>query len=194
MPIIERAPDACFKRFAAHVRELVAETLTRRHPLALYQRGERLMGFSFREREPVAVPIETRFGRLHVYLGQLLEAIPEGKQFRLRTRRYWYRLQAAPELTAKALIRWEYDADMARDGPARHHVQLPAYLAAGTSELDLDKLHLPTGWVTIEEVIRFLIIELGVDPPCAAAWPTVLGDSERAFFEEFTGKRYKPPR
>ena len=191
MPIIERTPEACFKRFAAHIRDLVAKTLTRRHPMALYQKGERLMGFSFREREPVAVPIESRLGRLHLYLGQLLEAVPEGKAFRLRTRRYWYRVQAAPELTAQALIRWEYDTDTPRDGHARHHVQLPAYLAAGSGQLDLDKVHLPTGWVTIEEVLRFVIVELGVKPPCGSGWPDVLADSERAFFEEFTGKRHK---
>lgn len=83
---------------------------------------------------------------------------------------------------------------MPRDGPARHHVQLPAYLAAGTGQIDLDKVHLPTGWVTLEEVIRFLIAELGIEAPCGAAWPEVLSESERAFFEEFTGKRYKPPR
>ena len=45
--------------------------------------------------------------------------------------------------------------------------------------------------MTMEEVIRFLIIELGVKPPCGDDWPSVLATSERAFFEQFTGKRYK---
>lgn len=162
--------------------------------MRLRAEGDRLMVFSFREREPVAVPIETSFGRLYLYLGQLLEAVPEAQRFRLRTRRYWYRLQAAPELTAQALLRWEYDTDAPRSGPPRHHVQMPAYLAAGSGRLDLDKIHLPTGWVTMEEVIRFAIVELGVKPPCGAEWPDVLSESERVFFEDFTGKRYKPPK
>ncbi len=47
--------------------------------------------------------------------------------------------------------------------------------------------------MTIEEVIRFLIVELEVKPPCGEdAWPAKLEESEKAFFEEFTGKRYKP--
>jgi hypothetical protein len=48
--------------------------------------------------------------------------------------------------------------------------------------------------VTIEEVIRFLIVDLGISPPCGAdAWARLLEESERRFFEDFTGKRYTPP-
>jgi hypothetical protein len=46
--------------------------------------------------------------------------------------------------------------------------------------------------VTIEELIRLLIHELGVVSP-ATDWPAILMESERKFFEDFTGKRYKPP-
>ena len=65
-------------------------------------------------------------------------------------------------------------------------------LAIGDGELDLDKAHLPTGWVTIEEVIRFLIFDLGMQPPCGDSWPDLLEKSERKFFEDFTGKRHRP--
>lgn len=84
-------------------------------------------------------------------------------------------------------------SDFPPDGPPRHHVQLPAYLPAAGGRIDLDKVHLPTGWVTIEEVIRFLIVELGLKPPGGGGWPDVLATSERAFYEEFTSKRYRPP-
>jgi hypothetical protein len=50
--------------------------------------------------------------------------------------------------------------------------------------MDLDKLHLPTGWVTIEEVIRFLIAEMGV-PPKIDDWDDKLVESDR-FFREWT--------
>lgn len=52
--------------------------------------------------------------------------------------------------------------------------------------IDLNKAHLPTGWVTIEEVIRFLIVALGVDPPCGQEWPKKLAESQRAFYPEDT--------
>jgi hypothetical protein len=51
----------------------------------------------------------------------------------------------------------------------------------------------PTGWVTIEEVIRFLIVDLGMSPPCGDDWPNVVRESERKFYEDFTGKRYEAP-
>jgi len=46
--------------------------------------------------------------------------------------------------------------------------------------MDLDKLHLSTGWVTIEEVIRFLIAEMGVKPK-TADWDAELIKSEELF-------------
>jgi hypothetical protein len=38
----------------------------------------------------------------------------------------------------------------------------PTKKNGGDGQLDLDKAHLPTGWVTMEEVIGFLIVERGV--------------------------------
>ncbi len=46
--------------------------------------------------------------------------------------------------------------------------------------MDFDKLHLSTGWVTIEEVIRFLIAEAGVKPK-SADWDDTLLRSEELF-------------
>lgn len=47
--------------------------------------------------------------------------------------------------------------------------------------------------MTIEQVIRSLIADLGMRPPCASRWPVVLSESERPFYEDFTGKRYALP-
>lgn len=192
MPITGRTSAECFIRFETHVRELVAATVTTRHPVQRrFVTGEPRMTLSFMEQQPIAVPIKTRLGRLYFYLGQALEAVKEGKRFRLRTRQYWYRIQEKPELTEKALLRWEYDTETPRDAHCRHHSQFPLELSLGDGRLDLDKAHLPTGWVTMEEVIRFLIVDLEVRPPCGSKWPDVLERSEEAFFERFTGKRHK---
>lgn len=190
MPIIERSARACFDAFADHMRKLIAETVTGRHPLATVPHGSRMI-LSFREEHPVAIPLDTSYGRIFFYLGQSLEAREEGGRYRLTTRQYWYRIQLEPRLRSQAALRWEYDSTTRADHHARHHTQLSASIELQTARLDLDKAHLPTGWVTIEEVIRFLIVDLGMQPPCGDAWPDVIAESERRFYEDFTSKRYR---
>ncbi len=54
--------------------------------------------------------------------------------------------------------------------------------------LDLNKIHTPTGWVTIEELVRFLISELRVKP-VSSKWAEIVAASEMRFREEFTAAR-----
>jgi hypothetical protein len=191
MPIIERTPRACFEVFTDHMRALVAATVTARHPLQMLPSGSRMI-LSFREEDPVAVPIDTAYGRLYFYLGQSLEAVEDPGGYRLKTRQYWYRLQPDAAFRSRATMRWEYDAFTREDHHARHHAQTATTVALADAELDLDKAHVPTGWVTVEEVIRFLIVDLAMTPPCGEQWPAVIAESETRFFQEFTGKRYEP--
>jgi hypothetical protein len=193
MPIVGRTPHECFNTFSSHLRGLVAATVTTRYPLQAVPTATKMV-ISFREEQPLAIPVETRFGRLHFYLGQALEALPlgGGDGYRLSTMQYWYRLQESSSRKDQALVRWEYDATTERDRHARHHTQMAATLPVAGDTLDLNKAHLPTGWVTIEEVIRFLIVDLGHAPPCGEEWPQVLDASEKKFFEDFTSKRYRP--
>jgi hypothetical protein len=195
MPIIERAPRQCFDVFTKHMRGLVAATISTRYPLAATTSpGGNRLSISFREESPIAVPIDTAYGRLFFYIGQAHEAVPEpGGGFRLTTRQYWYRLQHGPALDSPAAIRWEYDRDTRRDRHPRHHAQSAVAMPLGDRTLDLNKAHLPTGWVTIEEVIRFLIHDLGMRPPCGDEWCDRIIESEDRFFTEFTGKRYVRP-
>lgn len=185
MAITGRTPRECFHAFETHIRGLLSRTLTDRYHVAFLRskEDERRGVISFRERGPVAVPIETRFGTLYVHVAQELEAEKRGRGYRLRTLKYWYRLQASPGYREPALVRWDYDRAIPRDGPCSTHVQMAARLPFGTPGLDLDKLHLPTGWTTIEDVIRFLIVDLGARPPCGDEWPDILLDSKRRFFD-----------
>lgn len=145
---------------------------------------------------PQAIAIDTEgYGKLYVSFAQALRVLPEDKEWRLITERYWYRIQRAPGMREQALIRWEYDRTLAAGKRhCRHHVQQAGDLAFGDGLLDLNKAHLPTGWVTIEEVLRFLIVDLRIAPPCGEEWADVLEESERAFHEEFSDSRYVPPR
>lgn len=188
MPIIGRTPEACGKEFRNHLAKLIAQTLTRTDPVRLLVAGTAVQ-VSFPEG---AIPLKTKFGRIYFYLAQALEAVEEDGRYRLRTMEYWYRLQTSDSSTEKALIRWEYTRqDEAHDTHPRHHAHASASLALPTAEVSLNDVHLPTGWVTIEEMIRFAITELGVKPPCGVKWPQVLKASEEKFYEKFTGKRHK---
>jgi hypothetical protein len=140
-----------------------------------------------------AIPLETRLGTAYLYMSQELLADADGKAFRLRTTKYAYKLFAqCPKIDDDSVIRWEYEsAPRVHSGACRHHVQfgkMAQPITFGSGAFDLTRFHMPTGWVTIEEVFRFLICELDVKPPCGDRWPQVLGDSERAFFEGFTDK------
>jgi hypothetical protein len=194
MPITGRTPGECFDQFEDHLRPLVAATVTATYPLIPRRTKDRLvLGFE-QQNERVAVPIDTRFGRLFFYLGQALKAVDEGDHYRLRTFQYWYRVQHDASLKEQARLRWEYDTETPSDAHCRHHTHVPAEVELGDGALDLDKAHLPTGWVTIEELIRFLIVDLGVDPPCGPdKWAALLTESETKFFEDFTSKRHRPP-
>jgi hypothetical protein len=50
--------------------------------------------------------------------------------------------------------------------------------------LPLNAWHLPTGWIAIEEVIRFCIVDLGVRPK--AGWQAVLAESHEKFTRDFS--------
>jgi hypothetical protein len=188
--ITGRTSAECVGTFKEHVGALVAATVTNTYPLlARTDRTNTILGF--RQGGVIAIPLETRFGRLYFYLSQSLEAVTEADGFRLRTRQYWYRIQTDPSPKAQALVRWEYDAETSKQRYARHHVQIRANLPVGEADLDLNKAHVPTGWVTMEEVIRFLIVDLGVAPPCGDSWPEKLHESEEKFYTDFTSKRYE---
>jgi hypothetical protein len=200
MPILGRTPDDCYRQFREHVSDLVSQILPASPHLHLQRQGARLASLHFFAGKPVAVPIDTRDGRVYFYLGQALEVVEQpdatsaSEQYRLRTLEYMYRLQTGGEYKSKAFLRWEYDRDSSSTGPCRHHVQMTSTLDLGDGRtLELNKLHVTTGWVLIEEVFRFLIVDLGMKPPCGDRWPEVLQQGELRFFDEFTSKRYVPP-
>lgn len=187
MPIVGRTPQECFGHFERHVRGLVASILgARPHIQGLQQEGGARLFLSFFEGRPIVVPVETRLGRLYFGLNQLLAAVPTDEGHRLHTLKYWYRLQGSADAGAQAYIRWEYDSDVPQESHCPHHVQIDQRIKVGTGTLDLDKAHVPTGRVTMEQVFRFLIVELGYRP-LQNGWADVLERSERLFYERFTG-------
>jgi len=188
--ISERTPSACFERFRSHVAELTASFFPSAHVgiLSLDRGvGNPRCTLCFVQGDPSAIPIETKFGRLFFYVGQLLEAKrEETRQYSLRTVRYWYRIQESEDRRAHALIRWEMTEKSPKEkNPPRCHLQIQACVRAAGGEADLNKLHVPTGWVSVEEVFRFLVSELQVKPACGDDWPSKLWESEAKFYRDF---------
>ncbi len=189
MPIIGTTPQKCFDAFREHLAKLLRETVSK-DCTVLSDVTEAKAHIGFRRGDaPIAVPIDTKHGKLFFWVAQLVSAERHTKrEYRLTTLKYWYRLQAADGPKVQALIRWEYDRGL-RGGNkhCRHHVQQQASIAIpGAAALDLDKLHVPTGWVTLEEVLRFLIYDLGMKPPCGNGWHKVIEKSETTFREQFS--------
>lgn len=193
MPIIERRPERAFQEFEKHICELVRDTLPLPSGirLALTTKGHFGVLEFVRGGIGTSVELATSVGPLWFSINQELVAEKEQKRrFRLRTRRYAYRLATSGDPRAEAILRWEYDSSIEDDVQCRHHHHSNAAIPFGSQTLNLQRLHLPTGWVLIEEVLRFLFHDLGVQPR-VADWPGRLRSSEDRFHTEFTSKGYK---
>lgn len=131
--------------------------------------------------EPGEARLRTRLGEIRLFLGQTCKAVREGQWFRLKTLRYRYFLRAPA--AKEPAIRWEYIKEW--DQPfCRHHLQGPIDVLFADRRLSLNDVHLPTGFVTIEEVIRFCIVELDARP-LSTNWDVILRESYRDFKTKF---------
>jgi len=175
------SPDQVFSTFKDHLSQLLNRTVTQA-PLTKLRVGTRVLVEFWQNGRPVCV----RVGRgYHLYVGQTLEAIEETRsRYRLKTVAYAYRIAEGPSFDDRCLFRWEYNAREYKDSLApRHHLHIPAQLrCSGNRILDTEELHIPTGWITVEEVIRFLIQELDVKPK-SKNWDALLCRSEEKFRE-----------
>ncbi len=177
------------RAFREHLNGLLARTVTQARLMALAHRS--------RSRAPLAVmislrlgggaieaPLRTRYGLMHLYLGQRCESVERGRRHRLVTAAYRYTLRA--EGTRQPLLRWEYERRWPNSDArwCRHHLQGDVTLPVGGSNVSLNALHAPTGYVTVEEVLRFCIVDLGVEP-LAADWHEQLEDSYARFKADF---------
>jgi len=53
-------------------------------------------------------------------------------------------------------------------------------------------MHTPTGWVLIEDVLRFLLTDMEVEP-ASPEWEDVIAESRETFFEKFSRRTSLPP-
>jgi hypothetical protein len=180
-------PAEVFRTFREHLNSLLHRTITDA-PLSLTQgAGSQEAKVSFgTPSDPIAAALRTK--PWHLYLGQTLIAVPEGKRkWRLRTLQYSYWIQDGPSKDDRWFFRFEYvSRELEQFLHPRHHLHMPLQMECPKKPIDLAKAHLPTGWVTVEELIRFLIHSLRVRPR-HPNWDTLLRDSEEKF-REWTGR------
>lgn len=204
MAILGRTLEAATKSFADHLNSLLHHTLTEQ-PLSMVKTknssGVPQMQLSFRNGVQTSTArLRSRLcGDLDLYIGQRCESYQaEGRKHRLFTAEYRYTL--APAGQQEPLFRWEYSrkwpyqlieeeagqAPREREKWCRHHLQGTPLVRLGEHEMCLDHIHLPTGYVAIEDIIRFCLVDLGVPGLCDEdEWHDILNESYRTFTTDF---------
>lgn len=179
------------QQLADHLNRILAQTVTRsrlvvlRRPLPAGTPAR--MELAFRQGGTVTTaPLQTLFGPMRLFLGLVCEpTVGEHGVHRLSVVGYKYAL--TPGAASEPLFRWEFVSRPPHEGRwSRHHLQgsIPLGLrdrrVPGAGETWLNDLHLPTGWVPIEEILRFCIVDLGVRP-LSNAWHAELEASVARF-------------
>ena len=183
MSIRGRTLREAAQTFCDHANRVLNRTVTRAR-LVVIDVPPRVQ-VAFRQAgRPFKARLQTRFGRMGLYLGQVCDfVLGQDGLLMLRTIEYKYTLTLAGD--DEPLLRWEYVKHPPPGAEwCRHHLQGPVDLEIHDPPVPLDDLHLPTGYVTFEEVLRFCIVDLGV-PPLHDEWDAILVDSYRKFRAEF---------
>jgi hypothetical protein len=181
------SPEGVFKRFRNHLGGLLNQTITDAPLSLIFLEGERdRAALSFR-RYDEATSAPLRPSGLFLYVAQTVKADKDKGNWRLRTLQYsyWIQHQTNRDSCPVSAFRFEYISPRLKsiDRRPRHHLHIPGVEAVCRGRcLDLEDLHIPTGWVTVEEVIRFAIRELHCKPR-SSNWDRLLLDSEEQFRE-----------
>lgn len=178
-------PTKVIKERQQHIEKLLHSTITDA-PVSLVElkksesRWEAWLSLGGKARDFKAVPLQPL--PWHLAFLQKVAAIRDKKgNWRLRTLEYSYRLQEGPGLHSRWFFRFEYKSREILDAlHPRNHLHIPLPLDCGTRTIDLERVHIPTGWLTIEELIRFLVNELEVKAK-SKNWDTILRNSEERF-------------
>ena len=125
------------------------------------------------------------FGDLCLFVGQVCDFTRDRRVVSLHVWKYRYMISGSTD--PEAGLRWEYTrttGDGCAELHCNHHIQGSAELPLGDGILAMNAVHTPTGYVAVEDVVRYCIVELG----CAgrAEWETVLASSHKRFKKQRT--------
>lgn len=180
MPITGRSRGDGARQFVDHLNATLNRTVTQaRLQMRAQVSGNVYVSFRHAGR-PTGARVRTSYGDADLFLAQECSSEVVGGLHHLHTLRYTYTISPGGR-DGEPLLRWEYVRHPEPEGAgwARHHLQGPVTLPWG-SGISLNDLHLPTGFVPVEEVLRFCIHDLGV-APLSEDWNGVLENSRRRF-------------
>lgn len=103
----------------------------------------------------------------------------ERSLWRIETLAYSHRLET---ISAQEIVAYHWHPGTS-SGITHPHLHIGTGI--GTSPGLLDKTHIPTGRVALEDVLRFAILELGIEPQ-REDWREVLDETQAAFEERRT--------
>lgn len=170
-----RTLHSAFSPFLHQLNSLLHATLTDL-PLVPQRRfkGLPVQGFHFGGDDHSAKLKSEGFGNLRLFLGQRCTLI-EGE---LATLEYSYGIGP---VDADFTFRWDYSKRLPEGKThCRHHLQGEHMMELNDHGFQLDDLHMPTGYVPIEDIIRFCINDLAVQPRCED-WDERIAESARRF-------------
>lgn len=193
MAITGPSRQEAVRGFCDILNRLINTTLTERR-LVVAEVGSQLV-VSFRRGkgansrvDPVTLQVAGR-GVYHVTFTQHCDTYETERGHAVATVSYRYALwlPGADPHIAEPALRWEYERTRQENKGlwCRHHLQGAAPINLGQGDMSMNDYHLPTGFVTLEEVIRFLIVDLGVRA-LSDNWDTVLDESYRRFKSDYT--------
>ena len=185
MPIRGATLAEAAKKFRDHLNYVLSRTVTQTPAVLVEVPGAPSFQITFRQAgQPIQAQLNTRFGQMGFYLGQVCGSIVrEDGLHELRTLSYKYALY--PDRSDEPIIRWEYVREPGpQDQWCRHHLQGPIEIRLNQHTVSLNDFHLPTGYVTFEEVLRFCIVDLMV-PPLQDEWDRRLRESYERFKVDF---------
>lgn len=194
MPIYGRTLREAATTFEHHLNALLTKTITLT-PIQFLEfphRGQVIFGFPRQGRPRGSIELATKYGLMELYLGQTCDAVEDedARQLRLRTISYEYDLR--PVAMDDHLVRWEFVRFPGRRSRwSRHHVQgqISIDILDDNNQIqsvNLNDWHLPTGWVPIEEVIRFCLHDLEARALSAPEeWHLALIESYETFRPDF---------
>jgi hypothetical protein len=184
--------DKAARNFCDHLNRLLAKTITQQRLICVSAGSSMLLTFR-QSGKPIRARVKTKFGPMRLNVGHVCQGVVgANSQVRLVTVEYRYTLSRGDE--EEPVLRWEYVKDWpdsAKSRWCRHHLQGDIALHFGTDQVSLNNLHLPTGYVAIEEVIHFCIVDLGVKP-LSPKWHATLNQSYKLFETAFASGTVAP--
>jgi hypothetical protein len=127
--------------------------------------------------DPIRVPTDAGGGYVYLSASQNFRYDRHGRfpgEWKVTTLGYVYRVALGPSQD-DSIVAWHWHPST----KAECHVH--SFSSHGLLPGGLGELHLPTGRVSIEQILRFLILDLGVR--ARVGWEQAIGESEARFNE-----------